>query len=728
MSHASLRRHRENMGYGALSGLFRDSPAQPRYSYSRNRQRLREWQQSNASASDSMCDRVKTSLFTALASCAHLCLYHLTPKLHTLKARCKSLTRHIDAASLCVILFALCTLFVIILSRFIVDYEDVRAASASAAEHLEPVAVPSIPNIAMNSDITIEERDAVVLQREVVAELDPIDDLFRPAPVPIPIPAEDEQREVDALSPTLQMNEWVLAHSVDWLRVSVGQIMKLKDAKGEQFSTVRVESIDLDTMTLSVAHVGRCWLFCSERIDVITDDRLLYLIDARAPHSDTDTETEITTQPTEDSTSEEDHEIVSEPETDFDLDSDFDDESHDDLADDRLSDAIERIHSDHDELRDWVEAQMQRISQETHDTADDRERDAATTTQALTSYLDDKMSQMMHILEAQQNAITSITQSINAQSSEAAQHHNTSEALHWDRNYWDAIEDSLDDKIESAVKAQLASKFDGLATQIAEQIAKEMEHHNPYVNEDIIRPDSDGNHQGDQQGSPGNQESPVNELESELGNDVDWAYRVVSHSKLKHPRSRKGLLSSLGHWLMQSIFTRWNQRAISVTQKPGDCTPLHFEPVTEEHRAGNHAYITIELYRAIRVKAVSLFHYRSPILTQRAIDAAPRDFQIWGSADKDRWYDLGNFSYVNEATAAHTQRFEVAMGKESKEEVDGDVVKNETNVANGAGELEVEGLAQWKAGFRFIAFRLLSNYGGGDYGCIYRLKVFGDAV
>jgi len=714
MSHASLRRNRENMGYGALSGLFRESPAQPRYSYSRNRQRLREWQQSNASASHSMCDRIKTYLYTSLASCTHLCIYRITPKLHILKARCKSLTRHLDAASLCVILFALCTLFVIILSRFIVDYEDVRAA-----DRLQPLHVPVVPDAVhpvLNSDITIEQREAVVMQQEVVAELDPIDDLFRPAPIPIPVPADDQDREGDS-TPTeraLVMNEWVMAHSVDWLRVSIGQVLKLKDTKGEHFSTVRVESIDLDTMTIGVEHVGSCWFFCHENIDVITDDRLLYLIDARA-HSDA-ADTDIVAPPT-DPTSDQNSEIVSEPEPEVpapaEFDSDFDDDFEEDspvqIDDDRLLDALDRIHADHDELREWVESQMQRISQQTQDNADDKDANAArneATTQALTQYLDDKMNQMMHILEAQQTAIASITQTVNDNTS--------SSSAQWD---WGAIEDTLDDKIESAVKAQLETKFDGLATQIAEQIAKEMEQHNPY-SEHIMRPD------------PIDPKFNDDALEKEKDVEVDWSYRVVSHSRLKANR-RRGTMASIGHWLMQRMFPRWNQQAISETQKPGDCTPLHFEPTTEDHRARNHAYITIELYRAIRVTSVSLFHYRSPILTQRAIDAAPRDFQIWGSANKEQWYDLGNFTFVNEGEGgSDTQMFEIAMGKkETEEEGDGEVVKNETEVSGGSmGELEVEGYESWRKGFRFVAFRLMSNRGGGDYGCIYRLKVFGDAV
>ncbi len=47
MSYDSLRRNREYMGYGALTGLFRESPAQPPYTYCRNPERLREWQRSS---------------------------------------------------------------------------------------------------------------------------------------------------------------------------------------------------------------------------------------------------------------------------------------------------------------------------------------------------------------------------------------------------------------------------------------------------------------------------------------------------------------------------------------------------------------------------------------------------------------------------------------------------------------------------------------------------------
>merc|ERR1712013_355733 len=259
------------------------------------------------------------------------------------------------------------------------------------------------------------------------------------------------------------------------------------------------------------------------------------------------------------------------------------------------------------------------------------------------------------------------------------------------------------------------------AQHIAEQIAKEMEPSSH--SEHIIRPSDP---------IDSNFADTETETENEIENendfaDVDWAFRVVSHSSLKRSRRRRGVMSSIAHWLSERMFARWNQNAISATRKAGDCTPLQFESEFEaesaEHRARNNAYLTIELFRAVRVRAVSLFHYRSPILTQSAIDAAPKRFQIWGSAALDEWVDLGNFTYEYADETPHTQHFEVAMG---------DAKKNETEAESEAVEMgasvDVGVYEHWKAGFKFIAFRLLSNQGGGDYGCIYRLKVFGEAV
>merc|ERR1719464_1901456 len=94
----------------------------------------------------------------------------------------------------------------------------------------------------------------------------------------------------------------------------------------------------------------------------------------------------------------------------------------------------------------------------------------------------------MQILEDQQNAIASITETVATQNN----HDNasSSSSMAWD---WNAVEDTIDDKIASVVKAQLETKFDGLAQQIAEQIAKEMEPSTDPYNEHIIRPSAPSN-------------------------------------------------------------------------------------------------------------------------------------------------------------------------------------------------------------------------------------------
>eukprot|EP01084_Bolivina_argentea_P226442 382521_1 len=97
MSYDSLRRNREYMGYGALTGLFRESPAQPPHTYSRDIERLREWQQSN-SENNSIQDEIMKYISTTLNALQHVLIYKLTPKFNILKSKCKSITNHMDTA------------------------------------------------------------------------------------------------------------------------------------------------------------------------------------------------------------------------------------------------------------------------------------------------------------------------------------------------------------------------------------------------------------------------------------------------------------------------------------------------------------------------------------------------------------------------------------------------------------------------------------------------------
>ena len=96
-------------------------------------------------------EKIKKYLSTTFAALMHFCIYVITPKFTSFKTKCKAMAKHMDAATLCVIVFALCTLFIILLSRFIVDYEDVHRAPShqSIPTHHsmdDAVTKPSPPN------------------------------------------------------------------------------------------------------------------------------------------------------------------------------------------------------------------------------------------------------------------------------------------------------------------------------------------------------------------------------------------------------------------------------------------------------------------------------------------------------------------------------------------------------------------------------------------------------
>lgn len=112
-----------------------------------------------------------------------------------------------------------------------------------------------------------------------------------------------------------------------------------------------------------------------------------------------------------------------------------------------------------------------------------------------------------------------------------------------------------------------------------------------------------------------------------------------------------------------------------------------------------------------------------------------------------KWYDLGNFTYDYNGES-DTQYFEVEDlsqtqsdkleentieelndEREHKEGGSGEEGLNETvSIPQEINALTADSYDDFMNGFKFVAFRLLSNHGGSDYGCIYRLKVFGDAI
>jgi len=177
----------------------------------------------------------------------------------------------------------------------------------------------------------------------------------------------------------------------------------------------------------------------------------------------------------------------------------------------------------------------------------------------------------------------------------------------WD---WESVEQRMDSKIESVVREQMESKFDHLAQQIAESIAKEMDgassSSSTSYSDQVIRGGEDGDHHFL---SSEDEELRTNTgSKKEVSSRTDWSYRVVSHSELK--RNHDDMMSEYGYWIIQNLFSKWNQQSISASYKPGDCTPLQFAP-------SNNAYITIELYQPVMIRRVSLYHYHSPVPHKR---------------------------------------------------------------------------------------------------------------
>merc|ERR1712157_85015 len=217
---------------------------------------------------------------------------------------------------------------------------------------------------------------------------------------------------------------------------------------------------------------------------------------------------------------------------------------------------------------------------------------------------------------------------------------------------------------------------------------------------------------------------------------IDWSFRVVRHSPVK----TRDKCQEYGFHIMHRWLHQWNQESISPTYKPGDCTPSEFGTNADD------AYITIELYRAIKIRQVSLYHFHSPALSQRAIDAAPKDFEVFASYNLSTWHNLGNFSYDYDADS-NTQYFDIlnvfgegdqVVDEDANDDADGAEVALEDDEGDDGLILDSASTStsmkaassdeQYANGFKFIAFRLVSNYGGSDYSCIYRLRVFGDVV
>ena len=221
-------------------------------------------------------EKIKKYLSTTCAALMHFCIYVITPKFTSFKTKCKAMAKHMDAATLCVIVFALCTLFIILLSRFIVDYEDVHRIPSNQSNpthhHMEfshtmddTVTKPSPPN----NDVYYDT-DIISEAEEVVMEFETIDDLFRPTAFPILSEHSDHSQHThtvdDVLKPSgtsrssgtesmdkkLVFNEWVLVHSVQWRDVQIGQVIKLKETKSNRYSTVRVHAINHQERTVII--------------------------------------------------------------------------------------------------------------------------------------------------------------------------------------------------------------------------------------------------------------------------------------------------------------------------------------------------------------------------------------------------------------------------------------------------------------------------------------------
>eukprot|EP01084_Bolivina_argentea_P099998 179653_1 len=711
MSYESLLQNREHMGYGALTGLFRESPAQPSYTFTRNNQRLRQLKESNAEKNTTQ-DEILKYIYTAWNSLQHVCIYKITPKLYILQAKCKAIAKHMDAASLCIIMCAMFALFIILLSRFIVDYEDIHSNTPNI---IDPVMdhTTIIPEeaVAITNDTNTPPIDNIAHlyhEIEVVQEYDTIDNLFKPTPIPIIEEETIAQEEEDSrIIRDFSFNQWVLINSVNWNDIKTGQIIKVKAIKNNKVSTAMIHNIDVFKMNIEIEYEN-CWVLCHETMDIIASRRMIYLI---KPPIHTDTRD-----------SEENKEENTVGNNDDPMDGIIDIDDHvepptvNQFDPSSLYESMDQIHEEQNEFKQWVHSQFTDIQQNNDEFKD-----------VLTDYLDDKMTQMLQMLQTQQNVIQSI-QNHQQQAQQTIDNNNQSGAnqIDWD---WDSIEDRMDNRIESVVRVQLEEKFGTLAQEIGQEIAKEIAAQQPVIpthhgNGDIIK----GN-DNDEDHTQHHEEDMHRKKETR----IDWAYHVVSHSKLK-TNNDDNIFHKYGYWLMYDVLSKWNQQSILTTHKPGDCTPLAFDRRKEQ----SDAYITIELYKPIHVKQVSLYHYHSAVLTQTAINAAPKEFQIWGSYNLSKWYDLGNFSY-DYYEEKYTQYFDVVdiiankSETEERKEMEDVVLEDDmdlhTEIVNDTVvSTNEEVYEDYSKGFKYIAFRLLSNYGGSDYACVYRLRVFGDAV
>ena len=119
-----------------------------------------------------------------------------------------------DTASLCVLMLGIFALFIIILSRFIVDYQDINNMNISNKQDTDITNKPihHIDDIHIDMDID----DDPVIQR-----YDPIvgdnDD------------KKEEQEEGEEEDVNNIKNELLLINSVNWMDIKGGQIIKIKN-------------------------------------------------------------------------------------------------------------------------------------------------------------------------------------------------------------------------------------------------------------------------------------------------------------------------------------------------------------------------------------------------------------------------------------------------------------------------------------------------------------------
>jgi len=683
---------------------------------------------------------------------------------------------NMDSTSRSFIIVALGLLVLIALSTLFVD--DTGTVQPSHHAHV-PIAKPAVIPPIFNDDDIVSRPAATATQtvpvQEVVSEYDTIDDLLIPTPIPIigdptSVTAHTLNDDIVTSSsdsnnaktpPSIVYDEWVLFSSIDWRRIGIGQILKINEgSKSEDTSfKAKVLSINVANGELGIEKLEKCgWFSCLDVLD-INDMREDYIV-------------QICSMPSSSSTT-----------TDSSNGLDGDDEDEESVRqNEEIYGALQRITNDNDEFKQWVQTQFVQQQQ--------------SSAEALTDYFDVHMHRLQDMIESQVRApppvvatagaaqhadddkLTLIFEMIQGlqQQQQQQQQHNVNASVDWNE-----IDDRIDARMDSVVE-RVDAKINDLAQTIAQELAREMATNHVIDDSGLaIDDERDGIYKNNGGVFYGRSE---NDLESDAANvnvnaavpptnSIDWTYRVTAHSKLKVEND--DVFREYAHWVMRSVLSAYNQQAIRPSYKPGDCTPLQFDVDSE-----SNAYITIELYQPIFIRQIALYHYHSVALSQLNINAAPKDFQIFASYNRTKWYSLGNFSY-NYYDQQHTQYFNATqyvnvrassssssasshdeddnngeaaamdrdyvsiediigevqrgiplMDEDDENEDDVNIISPKSMQAKQANQDfahiddDTSDTNDYDKGFKFVAFRLLSNYGGSDYGCVYRLRVFGD--